>query len=346
MCRTFVFLIAISVLVPPACANARIEIILMAQANGLRPPSFDNEIRFRGTPFGHMALYVESATLDEEKLIRQCDEGERGGLVLTVDRQLKDEFFAANPRDEFFYGRLRPDSLPRSMTRSDIKKALQEFDEEYRGVYQKGPGISGFGQNYGILYIRDAWGLVYPTTRDEEARIIEYWQRHRHDEFYRICNNCVTTVIRSLCYAGLERRSFFIRGLAPYNAWAYFVKRFIVSGLQGKAPDGNFLRRDGAYVTRYEQIYSEAVMPSGRPFNVYSLLNLEYLLWVSPGGARRLPSDETISYVDYPTGREEASDGGGPGVLEERSRWFVSQFCEFTRLWFQSFDGLWWLVTK
>jgi len=322
----------------------------MGQTVGLKPPPLEGGIRFRGTPFGHMALYIESATYDGEKIIRQCREGEAGGLVLTVDRQLKNQFFIATPPVEFFYGGLDPRSLPRSVTRENIEKDLARFNLKYGHLYDTGPNVSGLGQDYGTLYIRDIWGLVYPTTKEEEAKIIEYWQQHRRDSFYRMENNCVTTIIGSLRRAGLERRSFFIRGLAPYNAWTYLVKNFLWSRARSRAPNGNCLLRDGAYLTHYDQIPSDAVYRSGRPFNVYCLKNLAYVMWAGPRASLPLPSNEPLSYAHYPTGQERAA---GRFDYDARARrgmdfwlwWYVTQSEEFARLWFQSFKGLWFLAT-
>lgn len=331
-------------------ALARIEVFLMGQTVGLKPPPLEGDIWFRGTPFGHMALYIESATHDGEKIIRQCREGEAGGLVLTVDRQLKDHFFIATPRDEFFYGGLDPRKIPKSVSREDIKRDLTRFNQKYGHLYNKGPNASGLGQDYGTLYIRNIWGMVYPTTKEEEAKIIEYWQQHRNDSFYRMHNNCVTTIIGSLRHAGLERRTFFIRGLAPYNAWTFLVKNFLWSRPRSRAPNGNYFLRDGAYLTRYDQIPSDAVYGSGRPFNVYCLKNLSYVMWAGPRAALPLPSDEPVSYEHYPAGREMAA---GKFVYDSRAHrrvgfwfwWYVTQSEEFARLWLQSFKGLWFLAT-
>jgi hypothetical protein len=334
--------------VPPG-VHARIEILLMGQTAGLKPPPFEPGIWFRGTPFGHMALYVESATRDAEKVIRQCREGERGGLVLTVDKELKDSFFTANTREEFFYGPLDPANLPASLSREEIGRALEWFNARYGRLYHEEPGISGLGQDYGTLFIRHIRGFVYPTTRGEEAKIIEYWQEHRRDAFVPMTVNCVTTIIGAMNRAGLENRSFFIRGLSPYNAWNRFIKRLLWSGRNAKAPNGNFLRRDGSYLTDYPQLPSDAVRRSGRPFNVYSLQNLEYTVWAGPLGSPPLPSDAPISFRDYPTGREQAA-GKGPGGAGPRCDavsyfwWTASQPVEFFRLWFQSFKGLWYLA--
>jgi gamma-glutamylcyclotransferase (GGCT)/AIG2-like uncharacterized protein YtfP len=297
-----------------------------------------------------MALYIESATCDGEKIIRQCREGEAGGLVLTVDRQLKNQFFIATPPVEFLYGGLDPMNLPRSVTRENIEKELARFNIKYGHLYDTGPNVSGLGQDYGTLYIRDIWGLVYPTTKEEEAKIIEYWQQHRRDSFYRMENNCVTTIIGSLRHAGLERRSFFIRGLAPYNAWTYTVKNFLWGRARSRAPNGNYFLRDGAYLTHYDRIPSDAVYPSGRPFNVYCLKNLAYVMWAGPRASLPLPSNEPLSYARYPTGQERAA---GRFDYDARARrgmdfwlwWYVTQSEEFARLWFQSFKGLWFLAT-
>jgi len=333
----------------PLSSPARIEIFLMGQTAGIKPPPFEPGIWFRGTPFGHMALYVESATRDGEKVIRQCREGERGGLVLTVDKALKDSFFTANTREEFFYGPLDPANLPASLSRGDIGKALEGFNGKYARLYHEGPGVSGLGQDYGTLFIRHIRGFVYPTTRGEEAKIIEFWQEHRRDAFVPMTVNCVTTIIGAMNRAGIERRSFFIRGLSPYNAWAYFIKRLLWVGPGAKAPNGNYLRRDGSYLTDYPQIPSDSVRRSGRPFNVYSLHNLEYTVWAGPAGSPLLPSDAPISFREYPTGKDRAA-GKGPGGAGPRGDavsyfwWTVSQPEEFFRLWFQSFKGLWYLV--
>lgn len=343
VCRAArMFVIAFSLAVS-GDAHARIELFLMGQTVGLKPPPLDGEIWFKGTPFGHMALYIESATLDDGKIIRQCGEGERGGLVLTVDRQLKDRFFVAGSRSEFFYGGLDPDNLPSRVTREEIASDLARFNQRYGRLYRAGPNASGLGQDYGVLYIRDVRGLVYPTTKEEEARIIEYWQEHRHDSFTRMSNNCVTTVIGSLKHAGLERRSFFIRGLAPYNTWTYFVKKFLWAGPESTAPNGNYFLRDGAGLTYYPQIPSEAVYPTGRPFNVYCLKNLGYVMWLGPS-ASPPPSGETISYRDYPTGREVAQGVPRRGGMEAYLWWYATQSEEFLRLWVQSFKGIWFLI--
>ncbi len=333
----------------------------MGQSRGLRTLPLGDENWFRGTPFGHMALYVESACRDDDKLIRQCREGERGGVVLTVDKQLKDTFFIVVPRNEFFYGALNPGQLPPSIDRVDIQSAFHQFNAKYDSLYKKGPGISGFGQDYGILYIRKAWGIVYPTTREEEEKIIEYWQKHIHDEFYPVANNCVSTLTESLNYAGLGLNPF-IRRRASYNAYVCAIKKLLFAGARTRAPDGNYLKRDGSYVTEYEQLKSRAVIPSNRPFNVYTLRNLEYLRWLCPkapftsevgkrgqptyemGKGRGLPSDGPISYDSYPTGREAASVNGKVGFLGSRPRWLLSKPDEFIRLWIQSFKGIWYLI--
>jgi len=334
----------------PHSAQARIELFLMGQTVGLKPPPINGDIWFRGTPFGHMALYVESATYDDEKVVRQCREGERGGLVLTVDRQLKHQFFIATPRSEFLYGGLDPENLPQSISREDIERDLVAFDKKYGRFYNGGPNVSGFGQDYGTLYIRDIYGLVYPTTREEEAKIIEYWQQHRHDSFQRMGNNCVTTILRSLRNAGLEDRSFFIRGLAPYNAWTYLVKNFLWCNARSLAPNGNYFLREGAYLAYYPQLPSDAVYRSGRPFNVYCLKNLAYVMWAGPRASLPLPSDQPCSYASYPTGRECAT---GDFTYDSPARrgvdlwlwWYATQSEEFARLWLQSFKGLWFLAT-
>lgn len=328
----------------PRAAPARIEILLMGQTEGLRPPPFEPEIWFRGTPFGHMALYVESAARDGEKVIRQCREGERGGLVLTVDKDLKDRFFTACTREEFFYGPLDPAHLPSSLSREEIGRALGEFNARYGHLYRAGPGISGLGQNYGTLFIRSIRGFVYPTTREEEAAIIEHWGAHCRDAFVPMTNNCVTTVIGAMNRAGLERREFFIRGLSPYNAWTYFIKKLLWARPGARAPNGNYRRRDGAYLTHYPQIPSAAVHRSGRPFNVYSLQNLEYAVWAGPSGPAALPSDEPVSYRGYPSGREKSAGEGPRRDALSYLRWAASQPEEFFRLWLQSFKGLWYLA--
>lgn len=334
----------------PASATARIEIFLMGQTRGLKPPPFEDEISFRGTPFGHMALYVESAARDGKKIVRQGEEGERGGLVLTVDRELKDSFFIATSREDFLYGSLDPKRLPESVTREDLASELLRFDEKYGHLYNRGPGISGLGQDYGILYIRNAWGLVYPTTRGEEAAIIEYWRQHCRDGFERLSNNCVTTILRSLRHAGLESRTFFARGLAPYNAWTYLIKKLMWAGDDAIAPDGDYLRRDCTYLTYYPQLASDAVCRSGRPFNVYSLQNLEYIIWKGPQASFPLPSNSPVSYRKYPSGRERSNDHrecrfSRRNRVASASYWIVSQPVEFCRLWLQSFKGLWYLCS-
>lgn len=328
----------------PRGAAARIEIFLMGQTEGLRPPPLPPGIWFRGTPFGHMALYVESATRDAEKVVRQCREGERGGLVLTVDKELKDRFFMVTTREEFLYGPLDAADLPASLSREEIERALDIFNGKYGHLYRVGPGISGLGQDYGALFIRHIRGFVYPTTREEEAAIIEHWREHCRDAFVPMTNNCVTTVIGAMNRAGLGRRSFYIRGLSPYNAWCYFVKRLLWAGRDAKAPNGNFIRRDGSCLTDYPQIPSDAVRRSGRPFNVYSLQNLEYTIWAGPDGSPPLPSDARVFYRGYPTGRSQASGEGARGDAASYARWAVSQPKEFCRLWLQSFKGLWWLI--
>jgi hypothetical protein len=327
------------------------EVFLMGQTVGLKAPPLKGDILLRGTPFGHMALYIESATYDDEKIVRQCREGEKGGLVLTVDRQLKDRFFIATPRREFLYGGLDPRNLPRSVSREDIERDLAAFDEKYGRLYSSGPNVSGLGQDYGTLYIRDIWGLVYPTTREEEAKIVEYWQQHRHDSFHRMENNCVTTILGSLRHAGLEDRTFFIRGLAPYNTWTYLVKNFLWCSARALAPNENYFLRDGAYLTHYQQLPSEAVYRSGRPFNVYCLKNLAYVMWAGPRASLPLPSNEPLSYAHYPTGKTPATGGFAYESPARRGVdfwlwWYVTQSEEFARLWFQSFKGLWFLATK
>jgi len=348
--RTIGFITAaLFIVFAPPQVHARIEIYLMGQTVGLKPPPLDNGIRFRGTPFGHMALYVESAAYDDKDIIRQAGEGERAGLVLTVDRRLKDSFFTATTRDEFFYGGLDPKRLPASVSRADIAADLARFNEKYGRLYEMGPGISGLGQDYGALYIRDVWGLVYPTTREEERRIIEYWRKQRHDDFARLGNNCVTTILCSLNNAGLEDRGLFIRGLAPYNAWTYLVKKFLWAGKNALAPDGNYYLRDGGYITYYRQLPSEAVYRSGRPFNVYCLKNLAYVVWAGPRASVPLPDFSPLDYADYPQGDSKAT-GRFPYSSRPRRggefwfRWYVSQSEEFVRLWFQSFKGLWFLA--
>jgi hypothetical protein len=326
-------------------APARIEIFLMGRTIGLKPPPFPGGIRFRGTPFGHMALYIESATRDDINVIRQCEEGERGGLVLTVDKQLKDAFFTAYSRDEFFYGPLDPHNIPALISRDDIADALAGFDRKYGHLYRTGPGISGLGQDYGVLYIRQVLGLVYPTTREEEAAIIEHWQRHRRDEFIPMTNNCVTTITASLTDAGLDNRRYFIRGLACYNTWLYYLRKFVLAGPDALAPNGNRLKRDGTSVTRYGQLDSDAVYRSGRPFNVYTLKNLEYLVWLSPSASYPLPSDQPISYRSYPTGKERAIDKLSRGFPEKQLVYYLSRGWEFIRLWYQSCEGIWFLIT-
>lgn len=334
----------------PCAAYARMEVFLMGQTVGLKPPPIEGGIWFRGTPFGHMALYIESATGDDEKIIRQCREGEAGGLVLTVDRQLKHQFFIATPRREFFYGGLDPENLPKSVTREDIERDLAGFNEKYGRLYNSGPNVSGVGQDYGTLYIRDIWGLVYPTTREEEAKIIEYWQQRRHDSFERMGKNCVTTILGSFRHAGLEDRHFFIRGLAPYNTWTYLVKNLLWSGPRALAPNGNYFLRDGAYLTHYPQLPSEAVYRSGRPFNVYCLKNLAYVAWAGPRASLPLPDRKPVSYAHYPTGKERAT---GRFVYESPARrgfdfwlgWYLTQPVEFARLWFQSIKGIWFAAT-
>ena len=338
-------IILCSALLLPSRGEARIEIFLMNQTVGLKPPPLEGGIRFRGTPFGHMALYVESATRDDEGIIRQCREGERGGLVLTVDRQLKDRFFIATTRDEFFYGGMDPDAAHGVVTRTDIRRDLASFNDRYGHLYKTGLNMSGLGQDYGVLYIRSVWGLVYPTTREEEAKIIDFWRQHYNDEFARIGTNCVTTLFRSLNYAGLDRRSFFVRGLAPYNAWNYLAKKFVFADADSRAPDGTYLRRQGTYITRYGQIDSDAVFPSGRPFNLYSLQNMEYTTWASPRASHRLPSWAPVTFAHYPTGRERVSDEGMPYSMRRFLWWIFSQPDEFVRLWFQSFKGLWFTIT-
>ncbi|MCC6450796.1 MAG: hypothetical protein IT574_09585 [Candidatus Aureabacteria bacterium] len=328
----------------PPDAPARIELLLMEQARGLRPPPLEPEIRFRGTPFGHMALYVESAARDAEGVLRQARPGERGGLVLTVDKELRDSFFTAYTREEFFYGPLDPENLPAALSRGDIEKALEEFNRNYGHLYNRGPGVSGLGQDYGTLFVRGIRGFVYPTTRREEAAIIEQWREQRHDTFVPMTNNCVPTVIRAMNRAGLDRRDFFIRGLAPYNAWTYFVRRLLWAPPCARAPNGAFLRRDGAYLTHYPQIPSDAVRPAGRPFNVYSLQNLEYLVWAGPHGSAALPSDAPVSYRGYPSGKEKTAGAGPRRGAAAGIRWAVSQPEEFLRLWIQSFKGFWYLA--
>lgn len=332
-----------TVLLLPLQAQGRIEIILMGQSRGLRPPPLGDENWFCGTPFGHTALYIESACPDDERVVRQCREGERGGLVLTVDKQLKDIFFTAVPRNEFFYGRLDPDALPASVSIEDIKEAFEIFNDKYGFLYRKGPGISGFGQDYGILYIRKAWGIVYPTTKEEEARIIEYWRDHVRDEFYPVANNCASTITESLNNAGLGLHTF-IRRRASYNAFIYAIKKLLLAGAGERAPDGNYLRREGAYVTEYSQLKSKAVIPSNRPFNVYTLRNLEYLVWLSPKGEPSLPSDKPINYSEYPEGNEAAFTNPARGFLSSRPRWLLSKPDEFIRLWIQSVKGIWYLI--
>lgn len=344
MKRSIAALLLCAAVFLPRGAAARIEIFLMGQTVGLKPPPFEPGIRFRGTPFGHMALYIESAARDGEKGIRQCREGERGGLVLTVDKELKDSFFTTHTREEFLYGPLDPARLPASLSREDIGRALETFNAQYGRLYRQGPGISGLGQDYGTLFIRRIRGFVYPTTREEEAAIIAFWQEHRHDAFVPTGNNCVTTIIGSMNRAGLRRRSFFIRGLSPYNAWTYLVKRLLWAKPGAKAPNGNFLRRDGAYLADYPQIPSDAVYRSGRPFNLYSLQNLEYTVWAGPSGSPPLPSDAPVSYRDYPTGRERATGKGARSDAVSYLRWAVSQPEEFIRLWIQSFQGLLFLL--
>jgi hypothetical protein len=342
-------LIVLAAAMAPLVAQARIELFLMGQTAGMKPPPFDPEIWFRGTPFGHMALYVESATRDPERVIRQCREGESGGLVLTVDKELKDRFFTAFTREEFLYGPLDPGNLPASLSRAEIGEALEGFTAKYGRLYREGPGISGFGQDYGTLFVRSIRGFVYPTTREEEAKIIEFWQECRRGTFVRMTRNCVTTVIGAMNRAGLDERSFFIRGLSPYNAWTYCIRELLWAGRDAKAPNGNYLRRDGSYLTEYPQIPSDVVRRSGRPFNVYSLHNLEYTVWAGPSGSPALPSGAPISFREYPTGRERA-EGKGPGGAGARSdavsylRWTASQPEEFLRLWLQSFKGIWYLV--
>ena len=343
--RTVGVFILFASLAFPAGALARIEIILMAQAKGVRPPPFGDGLGFRGTPFGHMALYVESATCDDEKIIRQCDEGEKGGLVLTVDKQLKDTFFIANPSDEFFYGNLDPQDLPQSISRNEIGEALSKFNKKYGQLYKKAPGESGLGQDYGILFIRKAWGLVYPTTREEEKSIIEYWQEHRHDEFHKTHNNCVTMINRSLIHAGLTKRRRFLRGHGCYNAWVHWVRKLVTARAAARAPDGDFIRRDGTFVTEYAQLKSDAVISSGRPFNAWSLLNMEYLIWLSPRGILPVTGEKPVNYKRYPTGKEEATTKFRRGFIERRFVWLLSQPYEFIRLWPQTFYGIWFAIT-
>lgn len=333
----------IAALLLPATSHARIEIILMGQTRGLRCEPLGNKNWFKGTPFGHMALYVESARPDPEKGVRQCREGEEGGVVLTVDKELKDSYFIAIPRDQFFYGDLNPFQPPASVSREDIEKALERFNGEYGFLYKEGPGISGFGQDYGILYIRKAWGLVYPTTREEESRIIEYWREHVHDEFYPVANNCVSMVTESLTRGGLGFHSF-LRRRASYNAFIYSIKRLLLARPGARAPDGNYLRRDGSFIARYAQIHSDAVIPSNRPFNVYTLRNLEYLEWLCPRGEGLLPSAEPVDYAGYPSGKEMATGKPRRGFLASRPRWLLSKPEEFVRLWIQSVKGIWYLI--
>jgi hypothetical protein len=341
--------IAVALLITALCtvsAHARIEIILMAQGRGLKPPPFERGVRLRGTPFGHMALYVESATYDDDLLIRQCREGERGGLVLTVDKQLKYRFFIAHPPHEFFYGDLKPGEEGQPQSRADIRAAFTRFEENYDHLYKREEGTSGFGQDYAILYVRRAWGLVYPTTREEERKIIEYWQEHRHDSFRRLTNNCVTTVIGSLNNAGIEHRSFFIRGLAPYNAWVYFADKFTQGNCDEKLYNGNYLRRAGTYLRCYERIPSPATLASRRPFNVYSLRNMEYLIRMSPHGNSKLPDFEPVDYRGYPAGNAPADCVPVQGACRRVLYRTVSRSEEFARLWVQTFQGLWFLATK
>jgi hypothetical protein len=344
--RSIAALFACAAALAPAGASARIEIFLMGQTTGLKPPPFDPGIRFRGTPFGHMALYIESAARDGERGIRQCREGERGGLVLTVDKELKDRFFIANTREEFLYGPFDPARPPAALSRGEIGEALETFNAKYGHLYRRGPGVSGLGQDYGTLLIRRVRGLVYPTTREEEAAIIAFWRERYRDAFVPTRNNCVTTIIGSLNRAGLHRRSFFIRGLSPYNAWTYLVKRLLWPGPGAVAPNGNFLRRDGSCLTEYPQIPSGAVYRSGRPFNLYSLQNLEYTAWAGPAGSPPLPSDGPVSFRDYPTGRKRARGAGARGDALSCLRWAASQPEEFVRLWIQSIRGLLWLLDR
>jgi len=335
---------AACILCSVASAHPRIENFLMERTIGLKPPPFPGGIRFRGTPFGHMALYIESAGRDDEKIIRQCEEGETGGLVLTVDKQLKDRFFTVFSREEFFYGPLDPDNLPSLVTRDDIAEVLAGFNRKYGRLYNVGPGVSGLGQDYGVLYIRGVWGLVYPTTREEERKIIEHWQEHRHDEFIPMTNNCVTTITDCMRSAGLDRRRYFIRGLACYNTWLYYLRKFVLAGPDARAPNGNYLRRDGTCVTRYEQLPSEAVCRSGRPFNVYTQKNLEYFVWLSPACPPRLPSEPPVSYRAYPAGVERPSSALPRSFLARTLAYYPSRLYEFARLWYQSFDGIWFLI--
>ncbi|MDD5557123.1 MAG: hypothetical protein PHN82_07730 [bacterium] len=343
--RTIAAALLLRAALPATPAAARIEIFLMERTHGIRPPPLPNDIRFRGTPFGHMALYIESAVPDEEQIIRQAAEGEPGGLVLTVDKDLRDAFFVAFPRDEFFLGPLDPARPPERVGRAEIAGALERFNAAFGHLYLAGPGISGFGQDYGVLFVRSVRGLVYQTTREEEARIIEHWQRRRHDDFVPMTNNCVTTIQASLRHAGLDDRSFFIRGLAPYNAWVYCVERYALAGPGEIAPNGNRLRRDGTGATFYTQIESDAMYRSGRPFNVYTLKRVERLAAMVPPAEADLPSAEPVRFGSYPAGDEEPAEGRRRGgALGRAATGALSRGKEFVRLWFQSFDGLWFLA--
>lgn len=327
-------------------ATARIEIMLMGRTNGLKPPPLGDGIWFRGTPFGHMALYIESAARDDEKIVRQAEEGEPAGLVLTVDKELKGSFFTAMPRDEFFYGGLDPGNVPESVTREQIEDALTRFDRKYGQLYNKGPGISGFGQDYGVLYVRKVWGLVYPTTRDEEAKIIEHWQEQRHDEFVATENNCVGVVNKAMFHAGLIDRQYYWRGYGCYNSWTHWMTYFTMAGMEDKTPDGTYLRRDGTCVTEYPQIRSDAVIPSGRPFNAWSLWNMEFLIWLAPPGTLPVTGMEPIDYTRYPIGDLPASEGLAHNALEREGKRHLSRCREFIMLWPRTIKLLWWVATR
>ena len=327
-------------------ADARIEIILMGQARGLRPPPLEGDIRFKGTPFGHMALYIESATRDPEAVVRQAREGESAGLVLTVDKQLASSFFTAVPRDEFFYGPLDPARLPSSVTREDIENALSAFNAAYGKLYNSGRGESGFGQDYGISFVRKAWGIVYPTTRAEEARIIDYWRRHRRATFRRATNNCVSIINRSLYFAGLTDRRRFFRAYACYNSWIYWVRHFVTAGSDERVPDGNYLRRDGTCLAIYPQLPSDAMLPSRRPFNAWSLLNMGYFVWLSPRCTPPIEGMRPVDYAAYPSAGEPAASRLRRPLVTRQIAWYSSQIYEFLRLWPQTIGGIWWGITK
>ncbi len=167
-------------------------------------------------PTGHASVYLSGACPESPVKLRLCRPGE-SGVVISRYNGIGGYDWVAVPLMPYLYAVERAEDVPESANAGYVAELRDRYRRQHlRDLAPDGPeGEFPPGhwiQLVGSAYDRTIYGFALETTREDDARVIEYLNsqpnRDRFNLLYRNCADFARGIL-NFYYPGAVRRSLF-----------------------------------------------------------------------------------------------------------------------------------------